>query len=143
MGRPRTKLHAEDYLKIEDLAARGCSHTAIARAIGVDAKTLRLRLKDDPGAAAAYADGKSEEEGHLVAVLRKKADEGDAVSAMFLLKARHNYRDRGDPDTSSQPGVQVTISLPASLDPAAYARLIEAVPVDRGANALSGALEAK
>jgi hypothetical protein len=38
--------------------------------------------------------------------------------------------------------VQVTISLPASLDPAAYARLIEAVPVDRGANALSSPVEA-
>jgi hypothetical protein len=142
MGRPRTKLHSEDYLKIEALAARGCGHTAIARAIGIDAKTFRARLKDDAEAAAAYGDGKSEEEAHLVSLLRKKAEDGDAPSAMFLLKSRHGYRDRGDTDTGAQPGVQVTISLPASLDPAAYARLIEAVPVDRGANALSSPVEA-
>ena len=61
---------------------------------------------------------------------------------MFLLKSRHGYRDRGDTDTGSQPGVQVTISLPASLDPAAYAKLIEAVPVDRGSSALSSPVEA-
>jgi hypothetical protein len=143
MGRPRTKLHPEDYAKIEDLAARGCGHAAIARALNIDAKTFRLRLKDDPDAAAAYADGKSEEEAHLVSLLRKKAEEGDGPAAMFLLKSRHGYRDRGDTDTSSQPGVQVTISLPGPLPAEQYARLIEGVPVDRGAKPLAEPVEAR
>ena len=141
MGQPRTKLHTEDYLKIEALAARGCGHTAIARAIGIDAKTFRARLKDDPDAAAAYGDGKSEEEAHLVSLLRKKAEEGDAPSAMFLLKSRHNYRDRGDVDDSNQPGVSVQITLPGPLDPTTYAKLIEGVPVLRGGGAIGSPVE--
>jgi hypothetical protein len=125
------------------MSAKGCSHIQIARAIGLDAKTLRERLKDDPAAAEAFNAGKSEEEGVLVGLLRRKADQGDTVSAMFLLKSRHGYRDRGDTDTGSQSGVQVTISLPGPLPAEQYAKLIDAVPVDRPANALSSSVEAK
>lgn len=136
MGRPRKHLYPEDYVKIEDLAARGCGHSQIARAIGIDAKTFRERLKDDPAAAAAYADGKAEEELVLVSLLRKKAEEGDGPAAMFLLKSRHQYRDHGPTDAGTQPGVTVQISLPGPLDPATYARLIEGVAVEPTTKAL-------
>jgi hypothetical protein len=143
MARPRTRLHPDDYVKIEDLAARGCGHTQIARSLGIDAKTFRERLKDDEAAAAAYSGGKAEEELVLVSLLRKRAEQGDGPAAMFLLKARHGYRDRGETDGASQPGVQVSINIPAPLSAQQYARLIEAVPIDTGAKALSEPVDAQ
>jgi hypothetical protein len=143
MARPRKNLRSEDYSKITSLASKGCSHAQIARHIEIDAKTLRERLKDDPEAAAAYAEGKGDEEAALVGLLRKKAEDGDAPSAMFLLKSRHGYRDRGETDGGSQPGVSVTISLPGPLAPDAYAKLIEGVAVDTGSSALSKPVEAR
>src|SRR4028119_659823 len=101
MARPRSRLHPDDYTKIEDLAARGRSHIQIARAIGIDAKTFRERLKDDPAAAEAFNAGKSEEEGVLVGHLRKKADQGDTVALLFLLKSRHGHRERGGGNPST------------------------------------------
>jgi hypothetical protein len=61
---------------------------------------------------------------------------------MFLLKARHGYRDRGETDTGAQPGVSVTISLPGPLAPDAYAKLIEGVAIDTGAKAIAEATDA-
>src|SRR3954451_5235580 len=129
LARPRKNLRPEHYPTIREMASRGCSHAQIAAAVALDAKTLRERLKDDSAAVEAYADGKSQEEGPLVRILRNLAENGNPVPAMFLLKTRHGYNDREGNDVGRTSGPSVTINLPGPLAPEAYARLIEAVPV--------------
>jgi hypothetical protein len=124
MGRPRKNLAPGDYERLRQLASNGCSHAQIGKALGLAADTLRDRLKDDPAAARAYGEGKSLEEGALVGLLRREADGGNTGAAMFLLKTRHGYNDRGG-EAGAAPGVSVTISLPGPLDPATYARLVQ------------------
>jgi hypothetical protein len=122
MARPRKNLKAEDYATITELVGKGATQVQIARALGMSTRTLQYRLKDDEDAADAFKDGLQEEESTLVGILRDKAMKGDAVSAMFLLKTRHSYNERGN-ESVIQTGVSVQVHLPAALSPEAYGKL--------------------
>jgi hypothetical protein len=125
MARPRKTLTPDQVTKVRELAASGHSQVEIASAIGVDAKTFRRILKDDPRAGESFDEGRGEEEGRLVRILHKAAENGRETAAMFLLKSRHGYRDRGDDAVTGQGGVQVTIALPGPMSPDAYMKLVE------------------
>ena len=88
-----------------------------------------IRVVGDLRLRKAYADGKSQEEGALVRILRNLAENGNPVPAMFLLKTRHGYNDREGNDAGRVSGPSVTINLPGPLAPDAYAKLIEGIPV--------------
>jgi hypothetical protein len=47
---------------------------------------------------------------------------------MFLLKTRHYYREMGPVDGADDGRVNISINLPASLDPDTYEKLIEITP---------------
>lgn len=81
---------------VEDLTARGVTLTSIARVLGMDTATLRLVRQRQPEVEEAYQRGLAREQEALVGNLRRAADEGNIVANIFLLKARHQYRE-GEP----------------------------------------------
>ncbi len=68
----------------------------IAAALGLTVKTLKRLIDDDPVLADAVDAAREAEEAELRDLLMRNARDGDTVSALFLLKARHGYRDRDD-----------------------------------------------
>lgn len=68
----------------------------IAAALGVSMPTLRRLLADEPELADAAEAAKDAEEAELRDMLMRNARNGSDVAALFLLKARHGYRDRDD-----------------------------------------------
>lgn len=141
-GKPagRTKLRVaavpDGYRIIEELASRGCSEVTIARALGMSQDTWRREKSEDPKAVEALERGRAVEHDSLVGKLYESAMKGNVVAALFLLKARHGYREGHT--IEHQQNVRVTLELPAALDPNTYARVInprpEALPPGDGAD---------
>lgn len=113
------------YAEIKKWAGDGLTLEGISSLLGVSRPTLRRAMERDDKLREAFDSGRELEEQHLVSILRKEANAGNIVSAMFLLKSRHGYRDRGDsPVTAVQSNV--TVSLPAPMSADDYARVVNA-----------------
>lgn len=100
--------------RIEALAADGFSVLGIAKHLGTSPDTFRRWLADFPALQDAMDSGREIERHALHNMLFKAATEGGNTSAaMFLLKARHGYRE-GD---QSEQGNRVSINfqLPAAM----------------------------
>ncbi|MFN3620095.1 hypothetical protein [Sphingorhabdus sp.] len=97
----------------------GYARAEIAAALGINVTTLRRLITDDKMLMDAVAARKDLEESELCDLLTANARRGDSAAAMFLLKARHGYRDRDDPslkiDASKKYGVLLMPS-PMSMD---------------------------
>ncbi|MES2846131.1 MAG: hypothetical protein V4747_13965 [Pseudomonadota bacterium] len=78
---------------MEDLTARGVNLTSIAKVLGMDTATLRLVRQRQPEVEEAYQRGLAREEEVLVGNLRRAANDGNVVAAIFLLKSRHAYKE--------------------------------------------------
>lgn len=83
---------------VEELASRGCHVATIARALGMDATTFRACRTRQPEVDEAYHRGLAREHDALVGNLRTLADGGNVVANLFLLKARHGYREGEPPE---------------------------------------------
>jgi len=144
MARPRKTLPPGGLDTIKRLAAYGVQETVIAAALGMDAKTWKRIREEDPEAKAAWEEARAAEQDALVGSLFRQAigapaehdEDGNVIRAelspfapagMFLLKARHGYRDNGPGDAGEARAV-VHINLPAPLNPEQFARLIETTP---------------
>src|SRR5947209_3385499 len=79
--------------RIEQLAASGHSMVGIARGLNASADKLRVWLDEDPALAEALARGRESERFVLHNILFRAAKRGNVIAAMFLLKARHGYRE--------------------------------------------------
>jgi len=107
--------------RIQSLAATGHSMVGIARGLGVSKDVLARWLDDEPAFAEALARGRASEEFALhntlysIAVDAKEAARDRAICAMFLLKARHGYRE-GDQGVAANR-VSITFQLPGALTP--------------------------
>lgn len=69
---------------------------AIARALSITTPTLKRLIADDPDLEAQVEAQRAFEETELRDILMELARKGDTVAAIFLAKARHNWRDRDD-----------------------------------------------
>ena len=74
---------------VRKLAVAGLGQDQIAAQIGIDPKTLRKHYGDTLSDAVAIVSGK------IAMSLAQKAINGDVISAIFWLKARAGWRDRG------------------------------------------------
>lgn len=92
--------------------------------------TWRRIKGEDARAVEALEAGRAVEHDALVGKLFEMAMNGNAVAALFLLKARHGYVEGSR--IEHQQNVRITVELPAALDPATYGRLIEQRPDGRG-----------
>lgn len=104
--------------RIRTMAAEGHSTVAIAQQLGVGRKTLDKWRSEDPALEEAYRAGLERERYTLHNVLVEKARAGNIVAAIFLLKARHGYREGDQGDTGN--AVQVNIALPGAMTPEQY-----------------------
>jgi transposase-like protein len=101
--------------RIAALAATGHSVVGIARGLNTSTDTLRRWLDDDPALAEALARGRESERLALHNILFRAARKGNIIAAMFLLKARHGYRE-GD-QSGEANRVSITFALPGALTP--------------------------
>lgn len=125
MGRPRKTLPKNGLELISDLSARGVKETEIAKALGMSFQTWKKIREENPEAKQAWEEAKAVECDALVGKLYDKAMDGDSSAAMFLLKARHGYRDHGATDASDASRVNLVFNLPAPLSPDQYGKLVE------------------
>lgn len=78
---------------VEELAGRGCHVATIARALGMSKDAFKSCRDRQPEVDDAYHRGLAREHDQLVSNLRTAADDGNIVANIFLLKARHQYRE--------------------------------------------------
>ena len=96
------------------LAADGFTQLGIALRLGTSADTLRRWLEEHPDLAEAFEQGRENERWALHNMLYRQAMEhGNPTAAMFLLKARHGYKEGDQSGTGSR--VNVTIALPGAM----------------------------
>jgi hypothetical protein len=112
MARPKKEPPADAKAKIEVLGATGASKRGAAAYLGVDYATLCRWLEEDEELEAAFAIGREKERRVLHNALFMRATKGnDTTAAIFLLKARHGYRENDPADQGSR--VLISLNLPA------------------------------
>jgi hypothetical protein len=111
--------------QVAALASTGFSKLGMARHFGVHLATLNRWLDEDDDAAEAFRQGRESERQALHNLLYKLAiEDKDKVSAMFLLKARHGYREGDQQEQANK--VSVTFNLPGAMTAEQY-KVIEQV----------------
>lgn len=114
IGRPKKEPPPGAALRIRELASEGHSQVGIANMLGTSADTLRRWMADYPELKEQYDLGREKERFTLTDVLYRKALAGDTIAAMFLLKARHGYKE-GEQHDAAASRVNITFQLPAAL----------------------------
>ena len=80
--------------QVESLAADGWSIIGIARKLGTTPLVLRRWMDENPDISEAMKNGREVERWQLHNALFKACVErGNIIAGIFLLKARHNYRE--------------------------------------------------
>ena len=115
IGRPRKEVPVDAAKRIAKAATEGASMVGIAAYLGVSIKTLNRWLEEEPELKAALDLGREVEHNVLHSGLVQAAHKGNIVAAIFLLKARHGYREGDQGDTANR--VSITFSLPGALKP--------------------------
>lgn len=118
IGRPRKPPPADAARHIQSFAADGFSVVGIAEKFGVSCDVFRRWVSDSPQLREALDRGREKERHTLHNRLYRIAVESDdekaaSIAAMFLLKARHGYKE-GDPGEQANR-VSVTFYLPGAL----------------------------
>ena len=85
----------------------------------MDHKTFRVLMEQNPDLRAAYDEGIEQEHKALVDALKRQLDRSP-TPAIFLLKARHGYREGDQTELSNR--VSVTFNLPGAMPLDAFKR---------------------
>lgn len=117
--KPRTKVTKADIAKVQRWASESASKGAIARRLGMDQKTFRALMEQNPEFRAAYDEGVEAEHQMLVNALKRQLDKSP-VPAIFLLKTRHGYREGDQSEQGNR--VSVTFNLPGAQPLEAFRR---------------------
>lgn len=113
-GRKPSEPPADAADRICALASDGFSIIGIARQMGVGKDAFAGWLDRNPALKDAFDAGREMERHALHNLLYRQAmEQGNATAAMFLLKARHGYRE-GD-QSAQGDRVSVTIALPGAM----------------------------
>ena len=122
----RKKVPPGGYKRVRELAANGAREVDIARELKMSVRTWQEVKKEDEKALAAWEAGRAVEHEALRGVLFDKAIAGNVASAMFLLKTRFGYRERGDDGSGGADRVTVEFKLPAQLAPEQNVTMLKA-----------------
>lgn len=115
-GRPRKAVPVDAAATIRAMAATGHSKLGIAEAMGIAPKTLNKMIEANPELQECFDQGREAERHTLHNMLYIQATvHGNASAAMFLLKARHGYREGAEVGESNR--VAITFNLPGALQP--------------------------
>lgn len=113
IGRPQKEPPPDAALRIRELASEGHSVLGVANMLGTTPRVLHRWFNEYPELKEQFDLGRERERLTLTNILYQRALAGDAISAMFLLKARHGYKEGEQPSDAGR--VNVTIQLPAAL----------------------------
>lgn len=120
---PKKEPGPGDAKQVHRLTAAGHGHASIAAKMGISKLAFQRWLKDHQEIRAAYEAGLAVEEQEILSELRKILKKGNATPGIFLLKARHGYRE-GESQIEDNR-VQISVQLPASLSPEQYKQVID------------------
>lgn len=98
--------------KIKHWASEAASVKAIARRLGVSLETLNTWMDRYPKLREAMDEGREEEHQMLFQALVKQLDKSP-TPAIFLLKARHGYREGDQTETANR--VSINFTLPGAM----------------------------
>ena len=121
-GRSSFKVGAKGLKIIEDLTGRGCSLTTIAKVLRMSRDTLREVRMRQPEVEEAYQRGLATEHDALTSNLRRLADDGNVVANLFLLKARHGYREGEPLEVNVAVNTGGVLVVPADMSVEEYLR---------------------
>jgi hypothetical protein len=118
------------------LAATGNSVRGIAAYFGTSVDTFNRWMDEDAELAEAFANGRENERMTLHNSLFVAATQkANATAAMFLLKARHGYREGDQSEQSNR--VQIVFNLPGAMTAAEY-KTIEAIAKPKRERVIDG-----
>ena len=101
------------------MAADGFSVIGIAKRLHTSADTFRRWLEEYPDLNEAFENGRENERWALHNMLYREAmEKKNIVAGLFLLKARHNYREGEVSDGGNK--VKIVFQLPAALSMSEY-----------------------
>lgn len=131
VGKPRKQPPPDALEVITQATARGASKRGVAMALGVSGDVLNRWLEESDELKEAFELGREKERQTLHSVLYDCAVGGQGkdslIAAMFLLKARHGYRE-GD-QAAEANRVSINFQMPGAL-PLAQFQVIENEPRD-------------
>jgi hypothetical protein len=113
MAAPRKYPPANAVAETESLAAQGYSIIGIARSLGVSKETFKRWCEEDEALQEAFEVGRETERQALHALIVQSAvmNKPANANAMFLLKARHGYREFDSAATK----VDVNLNAPTNV----------------------------
>jgi len=128
IGRPRKEPPPDAALRIRELSSEGHSLAGIANYMGVSVDTLRRWCNEHPALKEQLDLGREKERFALTDMLFRKAMAGDTIAAMFLLKARHGYKE-GEQHDATGGRVNITFNLPGALPLSAFPVIEHGQPI--------------
>lgn len=112
---------------IEDLAADGFTVVGIAKRLNTTSETLNLWMDKEPALKEAFAAGREAERYALHnALYRAATEDKNMTAAMFLLKARHGYREGDQAEQGNR--VSINFTLPGAMTLENFTKAIEHEP---------------
>jgi hypothetical protein len=106
---------------VHELASTGFSMKGIAAHYKIAFETLQGWFERYPTIKQAFENGREQERQSLHNALYRKAMNGDGPAAMFLLKARHGYREGDQREEGNR--VAITFNLPGAMTAEQYKAL--------------------
>lgn len=118
--------------KIQEWSAIGYSKRAIATRLGCAFETLQRWMEEDSELQEAFQAGREKEHHALFnALFTQATTKANTTAAIFLLKARHGYREGDQTETANR--VSVTFNLPGAMPISTFmkaGKVIEHDPTD-------------
>lgn len=114
IGRPQKQPPANAEKTIRELSASGHAIIGIAHQLHTSVATFNRWLDENPVLKEAFDQGREKERFSLHNMLYRQAmNEGNATAAMFLLKARHSYREGDQSEQGNR--VSINFTLPGAM----------------------------
>ncbi len=123
-GPPAVVVTDDGLSVIERMAANGNADATIAKALGINRKTLSQIRDRDERVDEAMQTGRAQLADELTDILLTHAREGNVTAAIYLSKARLGWRDQG-PAPQATAATQVNIHIPAAMSDADFQKMIE------------------
>ncbi len=119
MARPKKQPPKGVIEKIKQLSAEGHALTGIAERFNIAIPTLSRWFDEHEGIREAFDQGREKERHTLHNTLYVAATQGgNASAAMFLLKARHGYREGDQGEQANR--VSIVFQIPAAMPMASF-----------------------
>lgn len=119
-GRSHYVVGAKGLKIIEELSARGVNLITIAKALRMSKDAFIACRHRQPEVEEALERGRAQEHDALVSNLRTAADEGNVIANLFLLKARHGYREGVPLEVNVAVNTSGVIVVPARMTVEGY-----------------------